>query len=189
MAPWDAPHITHDMILRFMGVNFSAILDGTAKIPSSIGNIKKPMHIEQVEAQPTPALPPGKTPEQDKAMWEGMLKSMYFPVSWLICLYLVAYYNAGSSALVLLLIFFAIGTFIWCRVRRRRLRLPVNLTEEESIPLNTSHRFEEEDDDRGVNKQRKGKERAMERAQPPIFDVGDSDDEDDRLHKRNTQDV
>ncbi|KAF8231386.1 alpha/beta-hydrolase [Tricholoma matsutake] len=170
MAPWDAPHITHDMILRFMGVNFSAILDGTAKIPSSIGNIKKPMHIEQVEAQPTPALPPGKTPEQDKAMWE-------------------AYYNAGSSALVLLLIFFAIGTFIWCRVRRRRLRLPVNLTEEESIPLNTSHRFEEEDDDRGVNKQRKGKERAMECAQPPIFDVGDSDDEDDRLHKRNTQDV
>jgi carboxypeptidase D len=54
-----------------MGVNFSAILDGTAGIPSSIGNNKKPMHIEQVEAKPTTAPTPGKTPEQDKAMWEG----------------------------------------------------------------------------------------------------------------------
>jgi carboxypeptidase D len=77
MAPWDVPHVAHDMILRFMGVNFSAILDGTARIPSSIGNIKKPMHIEQVEAEPTIAPLPGKTPEQDKAMWEGMSKSIY----------------------------------------------------------------------------------------------------------------
>ena len=73
MAPWDVPHVTHDMILRFVGVNFSAILDGTARIPSSIGDIKKPLHIEQVEAKPTIAPLPGKTPEQDKAMWEGML--------------------------------------------------------------------------------------------------------------------
>jgi carboxypeptidase D len=77
MAPWDLPHVAHDMILRFMGVNFSAILDGTAGIPSSIGNDRKPIHIEQVEAEPTTALPPGKTPEQDKAMWEGTSKSMY----------------------------------------------------------------------------------------------------------------
>jgi len=75
-------------------------------------------------------------------------------------------------------------------VRRRRLRLPVNPNEEEQIPLNTSHRFDEEEEDRGVSKQRKGKERAMEAPQPPIFNVGDSDDEDDtRLHKRHMQDV
>jgi len=172
MAPWDVPHITHDMILRFIGVNFSAILDGTARIPSSIGNIKKPIHIEQVEAKPTIAPLPGKTPEQDKAMWE-------------------AYYNAGSSALVLLLMFLAIGTFVWCRIRRRRLRLPVNQTEEESIPLNTSHRFQDGDDeDQGTYKQRKGKERAREPPQPPIFDVGDSDEEDDKLAKKgDIQDV
>jgi len=87
MAPWDSPHVTHDMILRFMGVNFSAILDGTAKIPSSIGSVKKPMHIVQVEAEPTIAPPPGKTPEQDKAMWEGMLRAIYLYVSGLICLH------------------------------------------------------------------------------------------------------
>ena len=71
MAPFDVPHITHDMILRFMGVNFSAILDGSARITSSIGKDKKPVHIVQAEAEPTMALPPSKTPEQDKAMWEG----------------------------------------------------------------------------------------------------------------------
>lgn len=105
---------------------------------------------------------------------------------------LAAYYNAGSSALVLFLVFIVIATFVWCRVRRRRLQLPVTRTEEEAIPLNTSRRFEEEEEEEGgyeqrKGKQRKGKQRATEPPQPPIFNVGDSDDEDDRLHKRNTE--
>lgn len=78
MAPWDVPHVTHDMILRFVGVNFSAILDGTARIPSSIGNVKKPIHVEQADAQATTIPLSGKTPEQDKAMWEGMLHSYLY---------------------------------------------------------------------------------------------------------------
>lgn len=72
MAPFDVPHVTHDMILRFMGVNFSAIMDGSARIPSSVGTIMKPVFIEDSKASKTPAPVPGKTPEQDKAMWEGV---------------------------------------------------------------------------------------------------------------------
>ncbi|KAF8076754.1 pheromone-processing carboxypeptidase KEX1 [Lyophyllum atratum] len=174
MAPFDAPHVTHDMILRFMGFNFSSIFEGSAKIPSSLGTIKKPIFIGQAEAKPTTPANPSKFPEQDKAMWE-------------------AYYNAGSAALVLILIFACIGTFVWCRLRRRRLRLPINVNEEESIPLNASRRMEDEADaeaaaaedrERFGSRQRKGKERAEESQQQPIFDVGDSDEEDDRLHRQ-----
>ncbi|KAG5648753.1 Cell death protease [Asterophora parasitica] len=175
MAPFDAPHVAHDMILRFMGFNFSSIFEGSAKIPSSLGTVKKPIFIGQEEAKPTTAPVPGKTPEQDKAMWE-------------------AYYNAGSAALVLILIFAGIGSFIWCRLRRRRLRLPINTNEEESIPLNASRHVEHERDPEAVavddqelyeSRQRKGKGRATEpeSQQVPIFDVGDSDEEDDRLHR------
>jgi len=70
MAPFDLPHVTHDMMLRFMGVNFAAIVDGSAKIPSTIGNIAKPIFVEEQDAPPPQV--PAKTPEQDKAMWEGL---------------------------------------------------------------------------------------------------------------------
>lgn len=70
MAPFDVPHVTHDMMLRFMGVNFTAIVDGSAKIPSTIGTITKPIFVEEHNATPTNVVP-AKTPEQDKAMWEG----------------------------------------------------------------------------------------------------------------------
>ena len=89
--------------------------------------------------------------------------------------------------------FLAIGTFVWCRVRRRHQRFPADQTEEENIPLNTNHRFQDEgedEEDQGTYRQRKGKERAREPPQAPIFDVGNSDDEDDQLpRKRDTQDV
>ncbi|KAG5220932.1 Cell death protease [Salix suchowensis] len=163
MAPFDVPHVTHDMILRFMGVNFSAIIDGSAKIPSSVGTIMKPIFIENNEASKTPTPVPGKTPEQDKAMWE-------------------AYYNAGSAALVLVLIFLALGTFLWCRIRRRRVQLPVSHQDEESIPLNSSiamnGRQDGDEDSSASFKSRKGKERAVEPHEPPIFELGESDDED-----------
>lgn len=70
MAPFDVPHVTHDMMLRFMDVNFTAIVDGSAKIPSTIGTIAKPIFVE--DHNTTPASVPAKTPEQDKAMWEGL---------------------------------------------------------------------------------------------------------------------
>ena len=70
MVGFDVPHVAHDMILRFMGVNFTAITDGSARIPSSVGDDTKPLPALIDEA---PAASPvsTKTPEQDKAMWEG----------------------------------------------------------------------------------------------------------------------
>ncbi|TRM67816.1 Alpha/Beta hydrolase protein [Schizophyllum amplum] len=177
MAPFDLPHVSHDMILRFMNVNFSAILDGSARIPSSIGSDEKPNFIEEDDAQTLPVTP-GKTPEQDKAMWE-------------------AYYNAGSAALVLIVVFGIIGVVVWFRRRRGgSLRLPgvVDFSRgprdissradaEESIPLNASASVGDlrgtprlSDDDPETRRRNKGKERAVNSPQP-IFDVG-SDDED-----------
>lgn len=111
-----------------------------------------------------------------------------------------AYYNAGSAALVLILIFAGIGTFVWYRLRRPHALKLVG-SEEESIPLNASRREDEADAEaaaeearihflngNGISRQSKGKgkERVIEPEvhEPPIFDVGDSDEEDDRIHMR-----
>jgi carboxypeptidase D len=71
MAPYDNPHVTHDMILRFMGVNFSSIAEGSARIPSSVGDDVKPVFSPGDQKSTSPPAGAGKTPEQDKAMWEG----------------------------------------------------------------------------------------------------------------------
>jgi carboxypeptidase D len=102
----------------------------------------------------------------------------------------IAYYNAGSAALVLVLVFLIIGTFVWCRLRRKRVQLPFGQVEE-SIPLNSSMRGDGEEDADVVQqkRKRKGKERSREGgassealAEPPIFDVGDSDDDEFKHH-------
>ena len=88
---------------------------------------------------------------------------------------LPAYYNAGSAALVLLLVLLAIGAFFWCRIRSRRRVSQVRL-EEESIPLHSSM------GDEGFRQRPgKGKERALGDAseREEMFAVADSDDEDD----------
>ena len=76
MVGFDLPNVAHDMILRFMGVNFTAITDGSARIPSSVGDdVKSVPGVLEEDATPAPAST--KTPEQDKAMWEG--SSLSFP--------------------------------------------------------------------------------------------------------------
>ena len=67
MAPYDVPMVAHDMILRFVDMNFSAIVDGSALIPSSIGDESKPIFFEH----PPPTQTPGKTPDEMKVQWEG----------------------------------------------------------------------------------------------------------------------
>lgn len=171
MAGFDVPHVTHDMILRFMGVNFTALTDGSVRIPSVVGSDSKPVPTLVDDAAATTPPVSGKTPEQDKAMWE-------------------AYYNAGSAALVLLLIAIVIGGFLWWRFRRNRLRglpgtPPNGGAYEEHIPLTESSELEEHDSYRpnGGNGHGngKGKERATEYTpKEEIFRVDDSDDEDAR---------
>ncbi|KAI0732852.1 alpha/beta-hydrolase [Fomitopsis betulina] len=164
MVGFDVPHVTHDMILRFMGVNFSMILDGSARIPSAVGDDSKPIP-ELLNKIPTASAMPSETPEQDKAKWE-------------------AYYNAGSAAMVLLVISLVIGGFLWWRYRRSRmsgLRVTSDdSTVEENIPLAASMTDGNMQDDERPLKQSKGKERALPEDLPndaTIFSiVGDDED-------------
>ncbi len=96
----------------------------------------------------------------------------------LIFTFFQAYYNAGSAALVLVVVFLIIGTFIWCRLRRKRVQLPLTRTEE-NIPLTSSLRENGLDDDNSSRKRKgKGREESEPLADPPIFEVGDSDEEE-----------
>lgn len=92
-----------------------------------------------------------------------------------------AYYNAGSAAIVLVLIFGVIGAVFWCRIRGRRLRgLPITGNEEEHIPLTQNQPTVENGDSLDSNdfSIRKGKERAQGVEPTRLFDVGDSDEEE-----------
>ncbi|THG98100.1 hypothetical protein EW026_g4029 [Hermanssonia centrifuga] len=160
MAGYDVPHVSHDMILRFMGVNFTALTDGSVRIPSAVGSDSKPLPA-LLDEEPAPTSP-AKTPEQDKARWE-------------------AYYNAGSAALVLVLIALVIGGFLWWRSRRNRLTgLPGSTDNdftEEHIPLTQNGDSHDRQDD-GYS-QRKGKQRQRDfTPKEEIFRVDDSDEED-----------
>jgi hypothetical protein len=70
MVPYDVPDIAHDMILRFMGMNFSAIADGSARIPSTVGDDAKPIFLDSGDI-PLSSPSPGNMPEQSKAQWDG----------------------------------------------------------------------------------------------------------------------
>lgn len=91
-----------------------------------------------------------------------------------------AYYNAGSAALVLFLLAFAIGLFIFCRRRRRTGDLSIG-TAEESIPLSQNVGSHETNEHDGGSLY-KGKGRALE--SQTIFDVGEGSDDEGEYHDR-----
>lgn len=86
MVGFDLPHVAHDMILRFIGVDFSVINShktSTGAIPSSVGDDVKPIDgvanpgSSETGGDSTSgggnAPPKGTTPAGDPAMWQGML--------------------------------------------------------------------------------------------------------------------
>jgi len=160
MVPYDVPDAAHDMILRFMGVDFSAILEGSARIPSSVGDNVKPIFMDD-ENLPVSTKPPGMTPEQTKARWD-------------------AYYNAGTATLVFLLVAVGLGAYLWYRLRKRRVQLSREAGDtEENIPLkSTTDEDVDELETEESRRKRKGKERAIDDDEgTPIFDVGEAEDE------------
>jgi carboxypeptidase D len=148
MAPFDVPHVTHDMILRFVGMNFSAVLDGSARIPSSLGKLSKPVFVQESKDTPTPVVPPAKG-QQGKVTWEGESEySNLQPKTDCPALRQIpAYYNAGSAAFVLIIIFIIVGIFlIWRHRRRKRFGLPLRTDmEEEAVPLTVRENGEHRD--------------------------------------------
>ena len=84
MVPYDVPVVAHDMILRFMGVDFARLGGGSATlVPSAVGNNLKPISgvVEGGGSGNSGSggaeSGPKTTPEQDKAMWEGTLGSAF----------------------------------------------------------------------------------------------------------------
>ena len=91
MVGFDLPHVAHDMILRFIGVDFSVINShktSTGAIPSRVGDDVKPIDgVANPGSSGTGgdstsgggnAPPKGTTPAGDPAIWQGMLVYKYF---------------------------------------------------------------------------------------------------------------
>ncbi|CAE6396838.1 unnamed protein product [Rhizoctonia solani] len=161
MVPYDVPLAAHDMILRFMQVDFAKLSGGSATLVSSkVGDEVKPISAGLEDGKNTTdgATGSGKTnTEQDKAMWE-------------------AYYNAGSAALILVIILVFIGLFLFWRSRRSaklgRVNLPTEQEQEERIPLSTNVGAAMSRDDFSQDRDRRGESE-------PIFDVGDDSGSED----------
>lgn len=75
MVPYDVPLAAHDMILRFMEVDFTKLSGGSATLISSkLGDKVKPISagLETGKNTTDGGAGDGKTNTvQDKAMWEG----------------------------------------------------------------------------------------------------------------------
>jgi carboxypeptidase D len=87
-----------------------------------------------------------------------------------------AYYNAGSAALILVIILVFIGLFLFWRSRRSaklgRVNLPTEQEQEERIPLSTNVGAAMSRDDFSQDRDRRGESE-------PIFDVGDDSGSED----------
>jgi carboxypeptidase D len=55
------------MMLRFMEVDFSHVADGSARIPSSVGNMSKAINFADGGRGGLPV----KSPAEEKARWDG----------------------------------------------------------------------------------------------------------------------
>lgn len=110
MVGVDKPVEAHDMMLRFMGVDLMDAAGPSARIPSRLeGEVDRILVVagggkSAASQDNSPMIPgiSGKTEAQvaEEAKWE-------------------AYYNAGSAALIVLLILVGAGTCILLRLRRR----------------------------------------------------------------------
>ena len=87
-----------------------------------------------------------------------------------------AYYNAGTAALVFLLVAICVGVSLWCRLRRRRIQLSREQADdaEENIPLLSTAEDSDELEPEHTQRKRKGKGQEIKIDEgTPIFDVGE----------------
>jgi carboxypeptidase D len=165
MVGFDVPVVAHDMMLRFMNVDFTKLIDGSVRIPSAVGDDFKPTIDLNGGGDGSTDSNGAHVPTaaEEKARWD-------------------AYYNAGTAALVFVLIILAIGLFFYLRSKQSRKATSnggaygkVNGDAEESIPLNRSHADIEE------SRRRKGKGRATEAdykdEAETMFEIGSDGDE------------
>lgn len=113
MVGVDKPVEAHNMIVRFMGIDYMKVAGPNVMIPSRVGDEPDRVlvtggggggDVAQIGTDGSRVIPgSGKTEEQvaDEARWR-------------------AYYDAGSLALVVLLVAVSVGTCLLLRARKRR---------------------------------------------------------------------
>ncbi|KZO97969.1 alpha/beta-hydrolase [Calocera viscosa TUFC12733] len=176
MVGFDVPIVAHDMILRFMGVDFHALSGGSASIPSSVGGVSKPGIIFDDSPVSTSPSSGGRNSQTDPNVWRS-------------------YYNSGTTALVFLLIVLGIVAIVYIARRRRRYGLLPKTSAytdhvdlEERVPLSTNEDAEVSSRDlpNGAQKRLNGGAPTPPQQQTePIFDLGE--EEEDQETPRTSQ--
>ncbi|KZT62946.1 alpha/beta-hydrolase [Calocera cornea HHB12733] len=168
MVGFDVPNVAHDMILRFMGVDFHSLSGGSAGIPSSVGDSVKPGIV--FDDSPIPSSPSsGGHTKTDPNVWRS-------------------YYNSGTTALVFLLIVLGIIAIVYIARRRRRYAtLPKadgyadHLDLEERVPLSTNEDAETSSRDLPNGTQKRlnggGDHTPTQQRTEAIFDLGEEEEE------------
>ncbi|CDZ97043.1 kex1 protein [Phaffia rhodozyma] len=101
MVPYDLPTVAHDMMLRFMNVDFTQLVDGTPGWVSQVGDdVKVTAGVGKMLEDSDKTLPGGSS-SMGSPTWESV-------------------YNVGSAFIVFLFILLSTGLFFFFRARRRR---------------------------------------------------------------------
>jgi len=186
MVGFDVPHVTNDMITRFMGVDLALLPGVLGSTAGKLGGVNK-VALSTEAGQPAglPLFKGGKSDVESELQRDEKQDGHGLTAE---------YYNAGSAFLILVILGSIVGLYFYFRRRRsprRRVGLPTTREDPlERVPLGSERveltdleRAEEyELDDEGRKRRRdkgKGKERAREsqdHAGQTVFALGDDDD-------------
>ncbi|KAG9317776.1 alpha beta-hydrolase [Chiua virens] len=148
MVPYDVPEAAHDMILRFMGVDFSVISEGSARIPSSVGDDVKPVDENYPNS------------EETKVQWDA-----YYNTGTVALVFLLIVISVG------------VCIWYRLRRRRIQLTRKDDYAEE-NIPLRATDGDGDELETEPDQVNPRGMRRRIEDDEStPIFDVGEADEE------------
>jgi len=188
MVGFDVPHVTNDMITRFMGVDLSLVPGVLGSTQGKLGGVSKIALSVGAAAGGVPLLKGGSSDIES-----GLpIRSPGFLAD------LTDWYNIGSAVLILIILVSIVALYLYfkrrsTRRRRGQVGLPTTRNDDaERVPLG-SERMEMDDMDRveryndegGKGRSRgykgKGKEKAREDSEEEeenrtVFALGDDDD-------------
>jgi carboxypeptidase D len=115
-VPFDVPLVAHDMLLRFQRVDVLSAVGPAAQVPSRVGDEPEtvilptqPIADDDMSGSPgagggnsSDVNAPGTSPTAGGSRGDSIKE---------------AYYNAGSAALILVIIFAGLALFVWLRSR------------------------------------------------------------------------
>lgn len=185
MVGFDVPHVTNDMILRFMDVDVSLVAGQAASSKSRVGDDERVYLglVSSLAGAGVPLLKGGKTDWECESTLGLILLPGADGTAW---------YNAGSAILILLILCSIVGLYFYFRRRgpihakRGIVGLPADRNDDaERVPLG-SERLELDDLEDRERRHRKGKSRMLDEEErgETVFALGDEEDEDERERHR-----